>query len=458
MKLINIKVADCQQSETNVRGRNEGKAFEDLVASIKEKGILVPVLARALKQLPLTWEVIAGNRRLAAVKKLGIETIPAQIVEMTDSEAREAQIVENLQRQDIHPLEEGELYRKLIEELKGAKVSSIAIRVGKSESYIKQRLFLTNLITPAADAYRADKISDSHAVLIAKLSSGDQTKALKVTIYNGMDIKDLKNWINENIYSPLERQPWLGSKEAMEIVGACQECEPNKASLFGPVKEGACTSIKCWARKMEKYIEWRVKEAKLTKVSCEYGQAPKGVYSMSDYVLVAKKGKDRCKSVQVGIVVDGAEIGKEIDICTDPHCQTHRGMKSQYGMTPAEQKRRKEERKKEIEKSKNEKEARKKLMEDTLKKLKWPMSVKHLDALLELAFENAGFNVARSIAKRRGLEVPKETNTWGSNSWDYTGAIEKLFKELDNAGKLRLAFELLIDDGYESFRKGIKKI
>ena len=86
------------------------------------------------------------------------------------------------------------------------------------------------------------------------------------------------------------------------------------------------------------------------------------------------------------------------------------------------------------------------------------MSEKHLEVLLDLTFDCAGFNTRRSVCKRRGLEVLKEKNSWGSASQNYDGAIKKAEKELDSVGKLRLAFEFLIDSGYESFRDPIKRI
>jgi len=460
MKLTNIRVAETKQSATNIKGRTEGKAFDELVASVKEKGILVPILVRKIHKAGSAqdhYEVIAGNRRLVAAKATGLYTIPAQIVEMTDTEAHEAQIVENLQREDIHPLDEGKAYRRLIEEAKYDTIS-IAAKVGKPEAYIKQRLFLTNLIAPAADTYREGKILDGHAVLIAKLATGDQTKALKITAYNRFDIKDLKEWIGENIYSPLDNQPWLGNHEAMKAVGPCQECDPRRMSLFGPVKEGACTSLKCWARKMQSYLAWRVKEGKLAKVSSEYGQAPKGVYGRSDYVQVAKSGKDRCKSVHGAIVIEGSEIGKELDICTDQNCQTHRGMKSQYGMTPKEQEARRARVKKENLAAKKAKEARQKKLKDALAKIDWPMSGKHLDALLTLTLEQAGSNLYRSVSKRHELKPEKVKCHWGGTTIAYDKAVKEWAKGISKTEKIRLAFELLIDTGYESLREGIGKL
>lgn len=461
MILQNIKISEAVLSKTNVQGRNEGKAFDDLVASVKEKGVLVPVLARNIGG---KWEVIAGNRRLAAAKKAGLEEIPAQIVEMTDIEAREAQIVENLQRADIHPIDEGELYRKLIEESK-YEISAVAAKVGKSEVYVRQRLFLTNLGESAAAEYRKGNINDGHAVLIAKLSPSDQMKAMKEAVEDSfgdhVTVKELKVWIQDNIYTELENQPWVGNEEAMKAVGPCNEAcgiISSVESLFGPVKEGVCTSLKCWRNKMANFIAWKAKEGNLSKVSNEYGKAGSGVCSRSEYVIVAKRGKDRCKSVQQAIIAEGSELGKVIDICVDPHCQTHRGMKSQYGMTPKEQEARRAERKKEKEKAVKEKEAREKKLSEALAKLKWPMSEKHLDALLELSFEISGSNTARSVAKRHELEVVKEKSEWGSEHYDHIGAIRKSAKSMTKTEKVRLVFELLVDSGYESLRSGISKI
>src|SRR5262245_34603566 len=114
MKVQNIKVADAKPSATNPRGVKfeNDPSFKDLVASVKEKGILVPVIVRPVGK---GYEVIAGARRLAAAKEAGLDTIPADVREMDDDEAREVQIIENLQRTDIHPLDEGEAFRQLME-------------------------------------------------------------------------------------------------------------------------------------------------------------------------------------------------------------------------------------------------------------------------------------------------------------------------------------------------------
>lgn len=465
MKLQSIKVSEAKRSPTNPRSDKDfsSKEFKELVESIKVKGVLVPVLVRALKGADKVgkWEVIAGNRRLVAAKEAGLDEIPAHVVEMTDVEAMEAQIVENLQRADIHPLEEGEGYRKLIEESK-YEVVAVAAQVGKSESYVRQRLFLTNLEAKPKDAYRSGKINDGHAVLIAKLSAGDQAVALKATVNpeygdETISVSELKEWIQDHVYSPMDFQPWVTVIKGLEV-GKCIECKPDRMSLFGEVKEGMCTDLKCWGRKMAKYIELRAENEKLTKVSSEYGQVPKGIKNKGEYVVVAAKGKDRCESVHGAIVVQGSEIGHVMDICSDVKCSVHRGQTSGYSLTPAEEAKRKAERKAEIAKAKKTKEATQKRLKDALAKVKWPVTDKMLEALLALTVENAGSNVMRGVAKRHELEMKKTKTQWGGEYYDYTSAVKKFIAPMDKTDKLKMVFELLIDTGYDSLRAGVGKL
>ncbi len=475
MSLELLKIVEVRESKTNTRGNNfEGKAFEELVASIKEKGVLMPVLVRLIKTCgqPEKYEVIAGNRRLRAARKAGKESIPAKIVEMNDIEAQEAQIVENLQRQDVHPLEEGEAYRKLIEESK-YETSAVAAKVGKSESYVKQRLFLTNLEKKPAEAYRSGKINDGIAVLIARLSAGDQEKVLFIinhrNEYNPFSVKELKKWIEENIYSSLENQPWLKSKELMEVVGKCQECEPTRASLFGPVKEGACTDLKCWNRKMGKYIDHRAKKEKLSKVSSEYGQSTKEIRTKSDYTEIEKK-KERCESTHKVIIAAGAGLGKIIEICSNSKCKKHYNSQTEYDLTPEEKAKRKAEAKKEAEKQKKKDEDKQKKFQGAIAKIKYPLSQKHLDALLDFAFYRCGVSFQQPAAKLLGAEPVKREETIG---WDekkkvmrtnYEATLRAWAEKNGNDGKMRAIFSMIMphpnnyDDTDLNFNNAIKKL
>ena len=456
-KVDYILVVNAKKSKTNLEGRDEGKQFDELVASIKEKGVLVPVLAREMKTAEgyKYFEVIAGNRRLAAARVAGLAKIPAQIVKMNDTEAHEAQIVENLQREGVHPLDEGKQYRELIEESK-QEIGAVAQKVGKHESYIKQRLCLTNLNEKAGKAYRGGKINDGHAVLIAKLAESDQDKALKEVNSGWQQMKatELKKWIQENIYSQLKNQPWMSSKELIKAVGECVECDPVKSSLFGKVKEGECTSLKCWSRKINKYIEHFCKTENRVKVSSEYGLVEKGIKSKNDYVIVKK---DKCEKMRGAIVAQGYGLGKKLSICFDKECKVHgKSQSNGYKLTPKEIAKRKEDKKIEKENNLKEKEEREKKIKKALEKIKWP--IVRLDALLALVLETVGHNAIMSIVKRHELKVEKIKEEWGATRYDYSGALAKMVEGLNNDEKTKLIFELLIDTGYGDVRKGIDKI
>lgn len=454
MQLKIIKVSEAKPSPTNTKGRTEGEAFADLVASIKEKGILQPILVRKITGTDRAeeYEVIAGNRRLAAAKKAGLETIPANIVQMDDIEAREAQIVENLQRENLHPLDEGEAYRKLAEVSK-YEVPTIAAKVGKSDSYVRQRLFLTNLEPKMREAYRAGKMTDGHAVLIAKLGAADQLKAFKAATdrWSPMSVAELKKWIEEHIYSELRFQPWLKDEEATAAVGECQECEPNRASLFGEVKEGACTDTKCWNRKVQKYISWKAKKENAVKIKTEYGhEKEKGVLTRDEYTVIQKPKKDGCDHMRNAVVAIGNGLGTVHTVCTSKDCEKHGTSRSAYRRTPEERAKRKQEL---IEAGK------KKLKEDqemneALEKVKWPLTEKQLDVLYEAAFDHCGFTEYEIVAKRHGLKGREQKDAY---SKDYETPIREVAEKDGTLGKLRMIFELLTANKWADERKKMMK-
>ncbi len=99
----NVPITVLVESASNPRKRFDEKSIEELAASFKTQGVLAPLLVRELEQSK--YEVVAGARRLRAARLAELASVPVRIVKLTDAEAIEAQVVENLQREDIHPLE-----------------------------------------------------------------------------------------------------------------------------------------------------------------------------------------------------------------------------------------------------------------------------------------------------------------------------------------------------------------
>lgn len=465
MKLTNIRIADCKQSASNVKGRVEGKEFDELVASIKEKGVLVPVLAR-LQGGPgpkSYYEVIAGNRRLAAAKEAGLIEIPAQVVEMDEVEAREAQIVENLQRQDIHPLDEGELYRQLIEKSKPRyEAKDIALKVGKSETYIRQRLGLTNLSEKAKKAFRDDKLNISQAIVLCRLEDEkQQNDILKEAVDYGRDADDLKEIIERRVYTDLASKPWEKNAKLAEMVGDSSKKPEN---LFGDKTLG--TDPVAYAKQMAAFIEIKIREAqskgeKLLRIATNYGTPDmKGVLGRDQYRVVTAKDKD-VKEVLKGIVVEGEGKGRILKITTEKE----EIKETVYKKSPAEIAKRK----KEVEDAKKKEEDKVAKFNDAIGKLKFPLSKKHLDALLEFALYRCGGSYQQPAVKFLGAEIVRtEEEIYGSKKTrmviSYRKSLLKFAADNGDKGKLQVIFSLLMpmpnnySESDKEFLDGLKKL
>jgi len=129
-----VPVTALTESASNPRKRFDESGLRELAASFKTQGVLAPLLVRELDDSK--YEVVAGARRLRAARIAELENVPVRIVKLTDAEAIEAQCVENLQREDIHPLEEALGFKSLLELGEPYNIAHIAARSGKSEAYI----------------------------------------------------------------------------------------------------------------------------------------------------------------------------------------------------------------------------------------------------------------------------------------------------------------------------------
>jgi ParB family chromosome partitioning protein len=435
MELKNLPITKCYESPTNPRGTKfEGPEFDELVASIKEKGVLMPVLAREVEG---KFEVVAGSRRLRAATKAGLKEIPAKVAVLTDTEAQEAQIVENLQRADVHPLEEGEAYRKLIEQSSPRyDIRDVAAKVGKSESYIRQRLGLTNLSPEAKTAFRKEEITAGQAVVIARLDGKHQEEALSKALYSGYSAYQLRRWAYETVYADLANRPWKDDAELSALVGDTGA----KPTLFNP------NSIEAdpvdYARQMSAYIEITIRKSRekgveLVKVADVHGKPEtKGALVPSQYtVLETVKERNKAKDARKAIIVEGHGIGKIIWIST---------AKNQPGKTNYEQTKREKE-KAEAEKKEREAQAARDEAKfvKAIERVKWPMTANQLDALVKHVVAEIGYN-QDEIALRLGL-----TENQDIDSNDALSLILKHLKTATNTVKAQVLVEVIAREVWE---------
>lgn len=182
--LTDIQLAELAPSPTNPRKTFDAAKLEELAASIRDKGVLEPLLVRPRRASPpwtknanAKYEVVAGERRYRAAMIAGAETVPCIVRELTDVEALEVQTIENLQRDDLHPLEEADGFAALMKEA-GYDVAGIAQRIGKGEAYVYDRMKLLQLIPALKEVFLAGEITVGHAILLARLKSSDQERLL----------------------------------------------------------------------------------------------------------------------------------------------------------------------------------------------------------------------------------------------------------------------------------------
>lgn len=181
--LKEIRLEELTPSPTNPRKTFDPVKLQELADSIASKGLLQPILVRPRRPGPpwtkdrdAHYEVVAGERRFRAAGLAQLETVPCIVQELTDVEVLEIQTIENLQRDDLHPLEEAEGYAALMKEA-GYDVGQIAQRIGKSEKYVYDRLKLLQLIPALKQVFLEGEISAGHAILLARLSAADQGRA-----------------------------------------------------------------------------------------------------------------------------------------------------------------------------------------------------------------------------------------------------------------------------------------
>ena len=157
--LRTLAVSQMKPGKFQPRRQFEEEAIADLVESVREKGILQPILVRPIDG---GYEIIAGERRWRAAQRAQLHEVPVIIREFTDKEALEVALVENLQRQDLSPLEEAEGYRRLVDEFSHTQ-EELAKAVGKSRSHVANMMRLLALPDPIKAMVEAKQISAGHA-------------------------------------------------------------------------------------------------------------------------------------------------------------------------------------------------------------------------------------------------------------------------------------------------------
>ncbi|MEQ1762125.1 MAG: ParB/RepB/Spo0J family partition protein [Pyrinomonadaceae bacterium] len=356
---------DLTPSPTNPRRRFFDESLETLAASIAKQNILEPLIVRESGK---TFEIVCGERRWRAAGIVKndegdpspLELIPCLVRELTDEQVLDIQIHENLHREDVHPMDEAYGYQVLKEKL-NCDAKELALRVGKSEGYVLNRLKLNTLIEEAQK-----DIDDGHLPLIYALEIAKYTPDIQETIYSevykkqgryeGDDyvyfpIKGITvswvsfvEWINTNIHHLLAKAPF--STKATNLRDdelACVKCPDRTgaaASLFAADqigKKDACLVPSCFKQKALRQVQVKREEIAVKGGidpmevplvrSWAYNDGEHYLGSQSAAVISgSKRGEEKkpCKNLVSAIDIEADNYGKTLQVCLkSTACKIH---------------------------------------------------------------------------------------------------------------------------------------
>jgi ParB/RepB/Spo0J family partition protein len=245
--------------------------ISDLIASVREKGVLQPVLVRPIAGG--RYELAFGQRRHSAAKAGGLVDLPAMIREMTDAEVLEAQIVENMQRADIHPLDEAIALETLIGK-HHYQLDDLAAKLGKSSSYVQKRLQLCKLVEAVRKLFLSGKILAGTALAIARIPVAalqeQAARDLTDDEHEPASVTRALALIEARYMLRLaEAQFDIADVQLVPAAGSCAACPKrtgNQVELFSDVKSpDLCTDPSCFREKQNATWKLRVKTAKETR-------------------------------------------------------------------------------------------------------------------------------------------------------------------------------------------------
>lgn len=192
--------------------------LEELAQSIRKNGVMQPILVRQRPNTN-TYEIIAGERRWRAAKMAGLKEIPAIVREIDDQQALELALIENIQRQDLSPLEEAAGYQRLIDEF-GYTQEALSSTVGKSRSHVANLLRLLTLPEKIKEYLDADKISMGHAR--ALLGSANAEELAEEVISRDLNVRQTENLTRGSVIAPKKVR---GSTPSQGYVGHAKDPE-----------------------------------------------------------------------------------------------------------------------------------------------------------------------------------------------------------------------------------------
>lgn len=294
-KAVNIASDLIEPSNYNARKTFDADALKELAQSISVHGLIQPITVRRKGEKGEHYEIICGERRFRACRLLNLAEIPCIIREATDEQAYDLSIIENLQREDVPPMEAAEAYKRLID-TKRYDIASLAIQYGKSEKHIYQMLKLCDLIKGIANLVSEGKLTASAGIVVSKYD-----KKIQEDMLNNRFGKDgTGEWchISANVLEGRIRNCYTNNLDSYHFDKTkCLKCTHNSTNfdLFAD-GSGKCTNKKCLSDKLTAYLVDQAQavalaDPKLTFIGEQYSQD-------NEATQIIKKGGYEFKNVQ----------------------------------------------------------------------------------------------------------------------------------------------------------------
>jgi len=452
-----IPLARIQESKTNPRRQFDETKLAELADNIRRHGVLQPVLVRPMPDgEPGFYELVAGARRYRASKLAGRESIPATVRDLTDTECLELQLIENLQRADVHELDEARGYAALMRlQPENYTAEVLAGKIGRSEKYVYARLRLLHLIEDAQEAFYIGKLTVAHAFEIARLQPNDQRRALQECFPNHrstasalkdckaepVTVRGLRAWIESEVHLDLSHAAFDPEDATLvPAAGSCAKCPKrtgNNPLLFPEVRQkSTCTDPDCYRAKVEALVQIRMKplEAK--------GEQPLRISHVPGWQAHSRKSdvlydgqyrtvkKAECPQTKPAVVVDGREAGRVVHVCRDEKCSVHASV-SNCRATPQER----AARAKELLAERIEKQTRVRILNAIRRKLPATLSRPDLEMAVLDFFERLGHDNHRRLCRVYGWEEKKTKASWGGATIDYKAIAAKAVRAM-NTGEV----------------------
>ena len=201
-----VGIDELQRGKYQPRSYMDQAALEELAASIRKQGLIQPILVRPITGSAARYEIIAGERRWRAARMAGLQAVPVVIRSIADNQALAVALIENIQREDLNPLEEAQGIQRLTNEF-GLTHQSAAEALGRSRTAVTNLLRLLELAPPVRDLLGESRLDMGHARALLVLPALKQVELANEIAAKGLSVREVEKRVSELIARPKPRVP-----------------------------------------------------------------------------------------------------------------------------------------------------------------------------------------------------------------------------------------------------------